>query len=39
MRMEYQFDGKKYEKTSQCQSEWGNTYFETFRRINVYAEK
>ena len=24
MRIEYPFDGKKYEKTSQCQSEWGN---------------
>ncbi|RJS86448.1 class I SAM-dependent methyltransferase [Methanophagales archaeon] len=22
--MQYQFDGKKYEKTSHCQSEWGN---------------
>jgi len=24
MRIEYQFDGEKYEESSQCQSEWGN---------------
>ena len=24
MKARYLFDGKKYEKSSQCQSEWGN---------------
>ena len=48
--MVYDFDGKRYKKSSKHQKEWGNkiikrtkqedgTYFETFRRINILAEK